>query len=456
MWRDSRRMSRTSGRVCGDLPLLFRMTPFKTTHERFGCGGCSCLCESVSEPSECGLHFTWATRSIPDLKATVDGIRVDVAEAIRAARRSMSTARSPLICGGGASTVDTQRSMVDLAERFDSFLDSAESDAGQWDRAFQIQGQATATWGEVRDRADILLYWRFDPRQSHPRHFARFVGPQGSIEGLQPTPRLVRIAGNTEERDGPWHQVLSWNPAADLEVLQWMRCWLRNPNWRSPRPDLHADVPGEEIRGLLAQIRESGFAAVVCGPTVADGPLGLAVSTGLLRWVRELNRFARAVIVRETRTANATGRTEVFSWRTGYPGAIRFTGKGPQYDPLRFTARTLLSRRRVDCVLVVEPDRDFPFTRELIEFRARGGRLVVAGGDHPELFEDADISIPTARAILDVSGEMYRADGVPLRLASRRGAVPAIDLPFPAHELLGMLAARDFQPAIPRDLPDVR
>ena len=46
--------------------------------------------------------------------------------------------------------------------------------------ATQEVGESTCTLGEVKNRADLVIFWGSNPVESHPRHFERYsVLPQG-------------------------------------------------------------------------------------------------------------------------------------------------------------------------------------------------------------------------------------------------------------------------------------
>ena len=46
--------------------------------------------------------------------------------------------------------------------------------------AFQARGASTATLGDVRDRADVVVIWRADPVTTHPRLLERLRLPDAT------------------------------------------------------------------------------------------------------------------------------------------------------------------------------------------------------------------------------------------------------------------------------------
>src|SRR5919107_1352035 len=123
--------------------------------ERATCAGCGLVCEDITAvvgddgglerlERTCPLGDAWfAARVDPAAPpARVDGREVGVEEALDAA--------APL---DGASGL-----------------------------AFQARGASTATLGEVRDRAEVVVIWRADPATTHPRLFERLRLPAAGRE----------------------------------------------------------------------------------------------------------------------------------------------------------------------------------------------------------------------------------------------------------------------------------
>src|SRR5262249_53183841 len=113
--------------------------------------------------------------------ATIDGQPATLADAVARAATILKTARSPLILGLTQTTMETQALAVALADRLGATIDPGDSAASEflWS-AIQRVGRVSATLGEVKDRADVVVFWGVDPTASHPRHTERYsVEPRG-------------------------------------------------------------------------------------------------------------------------------------------------------------------------------------------------------------------------------------------------------------------------------------
>ena len=93
----------------------------------------------------------------------------------------LSSAKYPLIYGLSSTSSEAQRVSVKLAEALGASIDSTSSVChGPTGLAMQFVGEPTCTLGEIKNRADLLIFWGCNPIVSHSRHFARYsVMPSG-------------------------------------------------------------------------------------------------------------------------------------------------------------------------------------------------------------------------------------------------------------------------------------
>src|SRR5208283_3565884 len=90
---------------------------------------------------------------------------------------------SPLIYGLSSSACEAQRKAIELADLLGAIVDTTSSVChGPTGLAMQAVGEPTATLGEVRNRADLLIFWGCNPAASHLRHFERYsLNAQGTL-----------------------------------------------------------------------------------------------------------------------------------------------------------------------------------------------------------------------------------------------------------------------------------
>src|SRR5262249_2921371 len=115
--------------------------------------------------------------------------------------------------------------------------------------ALQDAGESTCSLGEVRNRADLVVFWGSDPLASHPRHLERYsLDPVGEMvpggrAGPPPAVATARRTATTERAD----LFLPVEPGRDFEALWTLRALLRG---QSPSPTA---VTGAPV-GLLAEL----------------------------------------------------------------------------------------------------------------------------------------------------------------------------------------------------------
>jgi formylmethanofuran dehydrogenase subunit B len=96
-------------------------------------------------------------------------------EAIQSAAGILRSARAPLFYGLSKSSTEGQRAAVCLADRLGATIDTTASEGHAPSiLAMQQCGESTCSLGEIRNRADLVIYWCADPVETHPRHMERY------------------------------------------------------------------------------------------------------------------------------------------------------------------------------------------------------------------------------------------------------------------------------------------
>ena len=104
------------------------------------------------------------------------GQSADVDAALAAAAELLAGARRLLVVLAPDLTSQAQRAALALADLLRATVDSATSDRPPPALlAAQRRGRAAATLGEIRNRADVLLFWGVDPAARYPRYLSRYA-----------------------------------------------------------------------------------------------------------------------------------------------------------------------------------------------------------------------------------------------------------------------------------------
>jgi formylmethanofuran dehydrogenase subunit B len=419
--------------------------------ENATCTFCGCVCDDMHLTVEngritkaqnaCVLGKAWFLEHHSEETkpmATIGGVEATTAEAIAEAARILAAARYPVVYGLSDTTVEAQRVAVEIADITGACLDTTTSVChGPSGIAFQAVGEATCTLGEIKNRADLLIFWGGNPAESHPRHFTKYsVTPKGMFV---PNGRKDRYVVLVDVRRTPSARAadlfLQVKPGKDFELLWALRALVKGVEV-DPGVEAETGVSLATLTGLVDRMRRAKFGVFLFG-------MGLSMTRGkhynaaaILALARDLNRHTRFVAKPMRGHGNVTGADNVVSWSTGYPFGVNFGRGYPRFNPGEFTVVDLLARGEADAALIVSADPAANFPQVAIDHLGRIPTIVL----DPALSATAkvaQVAITTSVYGINVAGTVYRMDDVPIRLR------PALPSRYPSDEdVLKGIAAR--------------
>jgi formylmethanofuran dehydrogenase subunit B len=370
------------------------------------CAGCGTVCDDVlvdltAEPvrvePQCAVAEAWFAARAHEGDAVVrvggDSVTVDVA--VRRAAELLRDARRPLICGFDGATVEAARAAIALADHLGAVVDTGGERVGG---AVALRGTSTATLGEIRDRAQVVVVWRQDPETTHPRLLSRLGLPGAGRTLVVVDDRDTATAARADVR-------LRIAPERDVDALTRLHAFEKG--LEPPAADLDDD-----LRDLLARLHAVPHAAFLHGG--GERRRGLA----LHELVRKLNDARHVVTLALRHAGGALGAEDALTWQTGYAGAVDLGSGHPEL------LADGIARREADVLLIVESDPG----------QVPEGTAVIALSS--AVVPDAEVVVRTAGAGIGVGGTVHRMDGVPLTLAT-----PLRSGPPGAAEVLDRLLA---------------
>jgi len=393
--------------------------------ENVTCKFCGCLCDDITVEVE-GDRILKAKRACPNGRSMflnydpasrnplVDGQIVEWDEAISATVDILNGADSPLIYGLSSTSTEAQRKAVELADRLGAIIDSTSSVCHfPTSLAVQAVGEATCTLGEVRDRADLLIFWGCNPLVSHIRHFSRYSANAKGL--LTPNGRkdrtLVVVDVRPTQTAKAADHFLQIEPGTDYEVLTSLRVLIQGQNIEHGVGGLSA----EQLQELAHMMKTCRYGVVFFG-------MGLTMTPGrnynvaeLFTLGAELNRFNRFSVIPMRGHGNVAGADQVLTWLSGYPTAVSFARGYPQFGPGEFTTVDVLSRGEADAALIVASDPIAHLPWMAAKNLERIPTILMAPTANCSS-KVAKVILPTACYGIDAPGTSYRMDNVPLRL----------------------------------------
>ena len=420
--------------------------------ENATCTFCGCVCDDqiltvdldekriTKVQNTCALGRAWFTEHAHEGRpaALIDGKEVTVEEAVEKAARILTAARYPVTYGLSDTTCEAQREAVAISDFIGGTIDTTTSVChGPSGIAFQGVGESTATLGEVKNRADLLVFWGGNPAESHPRLFGRYaVTPKGMFVPGGKKDRTVVLVDVRRTKSAPVADIfVQVRPGKDFELLWALRAAVKG---RRLNPDVAqtTGVPLETITDLAERMKACRYGVLFFG-------MGLTMTRGrhfnsgaLLALATDLNEYTHFVAKPVRGHGNVTGADNVVSWQTGFPFGVNFARGYPRFNPGEFTTVDLLSRGEADAALIVASDPAANFPRAAIE-RLKEIPVIVLDPKETETSRIARVAFCTATYGINVSGTVYRMDDVAIPLR------PALESPYPSdEEILSRILAR--------------
>jgi formylmethanofuran dehydrogenase subunit B len=313
--------------------------------ENVACTVCGCVCDDLRITVEsgqitkaegsCHLSEPWFLgqgQSHPSV-AEIEGERASLEDAIARSAEIVRASRSPLIYGLSRSSSEGQRAAVALADRIGATIDTTASLCHAPSvMALQQVGESTCSLGEVKNRADLVVFWGSNPVESHPRHFERYsVLPNGQfIPGGRANRYLViadvRSTPSTEAAD----MFLPVEPGRDFEALWTLRSLVHETPVEATAS---TGAPLPLLNELAQRMKSCRFGIVFFGLGLSMNGLGHRGVEALLSLVSDLNDYTRFYARRMRVQGDMTGADSVLAWQTGYPFSVNLARGYPRYNP---------------------------------------------------------------------------------------------------------------------------
>lgn len=447
------------------------------------CLGCGCTCDDidvlvrdnriVEARRACELGVAWFGDGQVPSTARIDGREASATDAVDAAAVLLTRSSRPLVYVAPDVSCETQRETVALADTLRAMLDSVTSStAASAILASQVRGRAGATLAEVKNRADVLVFWGVEPAARYPRFWTRYAPePAGLFIADGRRSRIV-VAVDVGDARGPADadvrisisasddiavlraltaSVLRYKPDPTTETLGPVRDKAADDIALEPHVEGEARVRTEtsevrlkpDNRGTrlqpddaakqLGDVLVRGRYVVVVADGEPNGPRDPDRAEALLALGHALNSPTRGALVTLRGGGNRTGADAIFTGQTGYPMAIDFARGYPRYvaDDAALPRAT---RGDIDAVVIVGSAAGIP--EALKQAIGPLPTIVIGPRATDTSWRDRGITIDTGVAGIHEAGTALRLDDVPLPLR------PSVDGPPAAIDIVRQLLAR--------------
>ena len=347
--------------------------------------------------------------------AEVEGQPVALEVAATRSAEILLNARYPLIYGLSRSSTYGQRAAVRLADQIGANIDTTASLCHAPSiMAIQAVGESTCTLGEIRHRADLVVFWRVNPVLSHPRHMERYsVDPVGSFLPQGRKDRTVVVIDEQPTESSELADVfVPVKAGEDFEALWTLRCLIRG---LAPEPGRPTGIAPGTLAQLSSHMKACRCGVIFFGVGLAQEKLGHLNVEALLRLVTELNAYTRFHARRMRIPGDVTGADNVLCWQTGFPFSVNLSRGYPRYNPGEYSANDMLERGEVDACLFVGSEGVSAMSPKAV---AHLKRIPTIALDHPTVESAIPPTVRFTTAVYGVHlpGTAYRMDEVPIPL----------------------------------------
>ncbi|HYK82059.1 MAG TPA: hypothetical protein VEU55_02860 [Gemmatimonadales bacterium] len=402
--------------------------------EHATCLGCGCACDDIAvvvsrgritaARNACPLGQAWFGDGTLPAETRAHDRPTTLEQALHEARSLLTGAKRPLVYLAADVSCEAYRAGVAIADRLRAALDTLGAAAAAGTLAAQRRGRAAATLGELRQRADLLVFWAVDPSARYPRYASRYaVAPPGLDTPAGRSSRTV-VAVDVGASGGPADadQRVRLGPADEVDALGVMRAVVQGRTGT----DEPRFVPAAELARRMSTAR---YVALVVDGEPGPEPAEPDRAEALVTLAQALNGPTRCALSTLRGGGNRSGADAVLTWQTGFPFAADFAHGAPEYRP-HADAAALLAASEIDAALVIGAAASLP---EAVARGLAGIATVVIGPRASAAAWRPAVAIDTGVAGIHEGGTACRMDDVPLPLR------PALSAPHAAVATLQAL-----------------
>lgn len=396
------------------------------------CPYCGCLCDDIEleiddgvikdTENSCKISHTKfidfmqgsERNKEPMIKENGEFVSVSMDEAVEKAANILANSEYPIAYGWSSTTCEAQKLGIELTEKLGGVIDNTSSVChGPTILAEQGVGYSGCTLGQVKNRADLIIYWGCNPAHAHPRHLSRYtLYPRGFFTRSGERDRnLIVVDIRKTDTAKIADEFIQVDPNQDYELLAAIRTVLKDGDI----PEEVAGVPADDIKHLAEVMKDCKFGVVFFG-------LGLTMSRGkfpnidnAISLVRDLNDYTKFVIMPMRGHFNVAGANKVTCWEARFPFAVDFVRGYPRYAPGVNTVVDVLSNKEADSALVVASDPASNLPGTAFEHLQDIPTITIDPHLSPTA-EASDVFFPSAVSGIESEGTAYRMDGVPIKL----------------------------------------
>lgn len=380
------------------------------------CTGCALLCEDIDVVVEnnrvketrnaCRRGAAKIKGCVNRLVPSVNQKPVDIETSIKKAAEILKNAKSPILFGWSNSTCEAQLKGIELAKKLNATIDDTSSfcQGILIEKVLQKKFK-TCSLEDIRNKADVLVYWGSDAQDSEPRHLSRFsYFPRGEARQRGYEEDRIAIAIDVRESNtakickGHFYRIPLKGDKEFIHALM---------------QALEGKVPSYEPKKTLelaSIFKKAEFGAIFVG-------IGLTYSIKddfdiLVELADLLPNFHIMPMVGHY---NMRGFNEVLFKETDFVNRVKFNGKAAHYD--KYSIVESLREKSIDVLLIVGSDPLSSLPRSVISHLA-SIPVICIDPCVTLTSKVAEVTIPSAVSGVEAEGTAVRMDGKVVELSN--------------------------------------
>jgi formylmethanofuran dehydrogenase subunit B len=397
------------------------------------CTGCAMLCDDIeveAENNKINKVYTACRIGVAHMKEgkgedifRVDNKPVEEEAAISEAASILRNAKNPLIFGLGASTTETQKIAIELARKINATLDDTSSFClGDLVEAIIKNEIKTCTLDDVRNKADVMIYWGTDPSDSHPRLLSKYsYFPRGKEKqkGWEEERTAISVdvrKSHTAKICGNYFFEIP--PKGDAEFIDALIAGISGK-----LPKTSFNYPPKKLLELANILKGAKFGVIFVGRGLI---YSLENLEPIFKLMKVLNEKANFHLMPMVGNYNTFGFNQLLFAETGYVNSVKFENGSVKHGP-EYSVVESLKAKSVDAALIIGSD---PFSilprsiaKNLLEIP------IIAIDPYETLTSrNAKVYINTAISGVEAGGSAVRMDGKEVNFE------PVIETKHPSDE----------------------
>ncbi|HID20186.1 MAG TPA: formylmethanofuran dehydrogenase subunit B [Methanophagales archaeon] len=337
-------------------------------------------------------------------------------DAIKKAAGILAAARRPLLYGWSSTVCEADKVGIELAEEIGAVIDNTASVChGPSVLAIQDVGLPSCTLGEVKNRADLVIYWGANPTDAHANHMKRYsyiTKGYWTAEGKKDKKLIVVDVRETKTAKVA-DVFIRVEQGKDYLVFSALRALLLG--YEDVVPEEVGGVSKKDLLEAVRLMKEAKFGITFFGMGVTQSIGRHNNIINAIQMTRAAHTHTKFSIMPMRGHYNVNGFNQVCTWETGYPFSVDLSRGYAWYNPGETSSTDLLVRKECDAALFIATDPGAHFPGESIRHLSKIPVIQIDPFPNPTT-EFADVVIPAAISGVEAEGNVYRMDNIPIRL----------------------------------------